>query len=117
VQSLTANCNLRHRITGRPAAASIPLLNLGKQFSLRDTSRIVLAGGVQWNNVLFNIRGRAGAVALSGNSSFAGILMANRRTVQVADGAGLTGEVIANRFVIKTTSFTETRTVAHPYHR
>src|SRR4029077_7098972 len=90
------------------------VVNVTKRFSLTDNARIVLAGGVQWSNVLFNIRGRNGAVSLSGSSSFAGILMANLRTIRLADQAGVAGDLIGNKGVFQRLSFQGGATVGPP---
>src|SRR6185295_15549545 len=54
------------------------IINVSGQFSLLKNARIVLSGGVQWNDVLFNVRG-SGTVSISGDASLQGILMANGR--------------------------------------
>jgi cytoskeletal protein CcmA (bactofilin family) len=94
-------------------ASTTFIINVTKQFALSGNSKIVLSGGVQWNNVLFNISGRDSGVTLGANSSFSGILMANRRTVQLSGGATVTGEVIANRFIFKAGLNGES-TITHP---
>ena len=48
------------------------IINVTQQFSLSGNARIVLSGGVQWNNVLFNVRGTSSAVSISGNASLQG---------------------------------------------
>jgi len=89
------------------------IINVSKQFSLSDAAKVVLSGGVDWSNVLFNVRGKGGAVSLSGNSTFAGILMANRRTIKVRAQANVDGELVANRVMLKTT-FQGGAAVGHP---
>jgi choice-of-anchor A domain-containing protein len=90
------------------------IINVSKQFMLSDAAKVVLSGGVQWSNVLFNITGKGSAVSLSGNSSFAGILMANRRAIQVRDQASVDGELIANRVMLMKTGFRGAASVGHP---
>jgi hypothetical protein len=41
------------------------VINVRHRFSLLDRARIVLSGGVTWDNVLFNVRG-SGHVTLAG---------------------------------------------------
>jgi cytoskeletal protein CcmA (bactofilin family) len=67
---------------------------------LLDRAKIVLSGGVTWDNVLFNVRG-SGHVTLGGESSLQGILMANNRTVKIGDKPAIMGEVIANKVVLR----------------
>ena len=90
------------------------IINVGKRFSLTGNASIVLADNVQWSNVLFNVRGRNGGVSLSGNSTFAGILMANFRTVRLSNSASVAGEVIANRVIFNRTSLKGGASVALP---
>jgi hypothetical protein len=77
------------------------IINVTQQFSLSDSSKIVLSGGVQWNCVHFNVLGQGNPVLLSGHSSLVGILTANQRTVKMTNHAIVTGEVIANKIVLR----------------
>jgi choice-of-anchor A domain-containing protein len=76
------------------------IINVRNAFSLAGNAKIVLSGGLQWNNVLFNVRGNASDVCLTGNVSFQGILMANRRTVNLGGHSTVTGEIIANKIML-----------------
>lgn len=78
-------------------ATTVFIINVTQQFSLSGNARIVLSGGVQWNNVLFNVRGTSSAVSISGNASLSGVLMANGRTVTLSGHARVVGEIIAKR--------------------
>ena len=53
-------------------ATTVFIINVTRQFSLSGNARIVLLGGVQWNGVLFNVRGGRGAVSVKGNASLQG---------------------------------------------
>jgi cytoskeletal protein CcmA (bactofilin family) len=55
---------------------------------------------VQWDNVLFNVRGQGTDVLLSNNAHLEGILMANLRTVRLSGQSTVTGEVIAKKIVM-----------------
>ena len=72
------------------------IINVKKQFSLAGHASIVLTGGLTWNDVLFNVRGKGDEVMLSRDSSFQGVLMANKRTVRVRDNAIVSGQIIAD---------------------
>lgn len=74
-------------------------MNVSKKFSLSNGSRVQLAGGLLWDNVLFNVRG-SGTAIVTGGSIFNGILMANSRTVTVDNSSQVLGEVIANKVKI-----------------
>lgn len=95
-------------------ASTTFIINVTKGFSLADNAQILLSGGVQWSNVLFNICAKGSAVSISGNATFAGILMANRRTIAVSDNATITGELIANRVMFNRSTFRGGATVNHP---
>lgn len=73
------------------------IINVTNQFSLTSGAKIVLSGGVTWDSVLFNVRGSGSDVKLDGQSTLNGILMANNRTVQMAGGSKVIGEIIANK--------------------
>jgi cytoskeletal protein CcmA (bactofilin family) len=76
------------------------IINVTNQFSLSGQAKIVLSGGVTWDNVLFNIRGSGSNVTLSDQSRLSGILMANNRTVQLSGQSIVTGEVVANKLSV-----------------
>jgi autotransporter-associated beta strand protein len=76
------------------------IINVRRQFSLSGYAKIVLAGGVQWDNVLFNVRGQGADVLLSSNAHLEGILMANLRTVRLSGQSRIIGEVIAKRIIM-----------------
>lgn len=78
------------------SANSAFIINVTGQFSLSNHSNIILAGGITWDSVLFNVRGSGSTVSLSGQSTLNGILMANNRTVNLSGGSTVNGEVIAN---------------------
>ena len=94
---MTANSTL----TLQGTATTNFIINVGKQFSLAGNARIILTGGVQWNNVLFNVRSDNAGVQLSGNSVFQGILMANQATALIRDNATVNGSVIANKVFLR----------------
>ncbi len=91
-------------LTLQGSANTTYIINVKNQFSLGGNARIVLAGGLDWNDVLFNVRGKGPEVRLSGASRFEGILMANRRTVRLRDQAIVRGEVLGARLVFQGTS-------------
>jgi cytoskeletal protein CcmA (bactofilin family) len=76
------------------------IINVSKKFSLKGNSHIDLVG-LQWNQVLFNVVGTGRKVSLGGDSVFAGILMANNRTIELKGNATVSGEIIANRLKLR----------------
>lgn len=86
-------------LTLQGSATTTFIVNVSKKFSLSNGSRVQLAGGLLWDNVLFNVRG-SGTAIVTGGSIFNGILMANSRTVTVDNSSQVLGEVIANKVKI-----------------
>jgi hypothetical protein len=72
------------------------VINVTKRFSLSGNAQISLAG-VEWSNVLFNVRGPGRPISLSGNANFTGILLANGRTVRLSENSTINGEVRDDR--------------------
>jgi choice-of-anchor A domain-containing protein len=91
-------------LTLQGSADTTYVINITRGFSLTDAARIVLSGGLDWNDVLFNVRGRGTAVTLSGSSNFQGILLAARRTVQLRGAAIIRGEAIADNLLMQGTA-------------
>jgi cytoskeletal protein CcmA (bactofilin family) len=91
-------------LTLQGSANTTYVINVNRGFSLTDASRIVLSGGLDWNDVVFNVRGRGAAVTIAGTSNFQGILLASRRTVQLRDSAIVRGEVIADALLMQGTT-------------
>lgn len=82
-------------LTLRGNAQTTYIINVKDNFSLTGNSRVQLAGGLTWDNVLFNVRG-SGLVSLSGNSSLEGIILATGRTAILSGNSSVRGEIIAN---------------------
>jgi hypothetical protein len=72
------------------------VINVTKQFSLSGNARINL-DGVQSSNVLFNIQGAGSAIALSGNASLSGTLIANGRAVRLSGNSTVNGVIHGDR--------------------
>jgi hypothetical protein len=87
----------RSTLTLRGSAADNVIINVSGNFSLTAQSKIVLTGGLAWDDVLFNIKGTGNDVTLDGQSTVTGIIMANQRTMSAAGASIVYGEVIANR--------------------
>lgn len=77
------------------------VLNITRHFSLMQSAKIVLAGNLQWNQIMFNVLGAGTAVSLSGKSNLSGILTANQRTVLLSGHALVSGLISAQRTVIR----------------
>jgi hypothetical protein len=77
------------------------IINVTNTFSLSGRAKIVLSGGLTFDNVLWNIHGTGRDVQISGSSSISGIVMATRRTVNLKGSTIDKGEVIANKLVMK----------------
>jgi len=86
------------------------IMNVSGGFALSGTSKIVLAGGVNPSDVLYNIVGSGGSVSMSGGASVTGILLAPQRGVSLSN-AIVTGEIISGGSGI---SFSGTTQVNNP---
>ena len=72
------------------------VINVSRFMSLSSGSKIQLSGGLQPQNVLFNLRNSASFdVTLSGASTVDGIILAANRNVKLTGASVVTGEVIA----------------------
>jgi choice-of-anchor A domain-containing protein len=72
------------------------VINVSKFMSLSAGAKIQLSGGLQAQNVLFNVRNTYGYdVTMSGGSTVDGIILAANRNVKLTGGSVVTGEVIA----------------------
>ena len=112
LDSFTLRGNSTFTLEG--TATTTFIINVSRQFALRGNAQVVLSGGLQWNNVLFNVTGTRGAVSLRGSANFSGVILASRRTVQLAGNANVTGTVIANRVSFNNSGFNGNATVGHP---
>ncbi|MEY2544539.1 MAG: type secretion system secreted protein VgrG [Verrucomicrobiota bacterium] len=81
-------------------ATTMFVINVNQQFSLSGSARIVLAGGVVWNHVVFNVRGTGSDVRLTDHSSLTGILNAPKRTVRMNEQAIVYGQVNAKKVLL-----------------
>ena len=86
------------------AADTTFIINVSSQFSLSANARIVLSGGLTWNDVVFNARGVGPKVRLSGDSQFQGMLLATQRAVQIRQNALVSGSVIADSVSLQGTA-------------
>jgi hypothetical protein len=84
-------------LTLNGTASDVFIINVSKNFSLTAQSAIVLTGGLGWDDVLFNVKGKGGDVTLDGQSTLNGVLMATQRTINNAGGSTIRGEAIANK--------------------
>ena len=83
-------------LTLQGSAATEYVINVNKKFTLANTSKVVLAGGITYDNVVFNIRG-TGAATLADSSILDGVILATKRTVNLSNQAQVLGVVVANK--------------------
>jgi len=100
----TVTLNLRDFVLARNSmftlegtATTTFIINVRNQFALSGRSRVVLAGDVHCENVVFNILGKGDVVRLTKRASLAGVLVANRRTVRLGGHSIINGQVFAKR--------------------
>jgi hypothetical protein len=77
------------------------IIKVKNQFSLTKNAKVVLLGGMQWDDVIFVVRGKGDVVSLSQNASFQGILMANKRKVRLRNHSMVNGQVIARAVALR----------------
>jgi len=71
------------------------VINVSQALSLTSNAQFVLSGGLQPQNVLFNVKTTATtAVTISGASVLNGIILATNRTVNLSGASKVVGEVI-----------------------
>ncbi len=87
-------------LTLQGTATTTFIINVNRRFSLSGNAQIVLSGGLQWNDVLFNVQGTGSTVSIRGNATLDGILLATGRTVVLSGQSIENGEIIANRVLI-----------------
>jgi len=72
------------------------VINVSKYMTLSAGAKLQVSGGLQPQNVLFNLRNTSGYdVTMSGGSTLEGIILASNRNVKLTGGSQVTGEVIA----------------------
>lgn len=90
------------------AATTTMIINVRKGFSLTGSSRIVLTGGLAWNDVLINVLGK-GTAKMSDSSHLEGMLLATGRNVKITGDATIAGSVIG-----KSVAFSGNATLINP---
>jgi len=91
----------RSTLTLEGTATTTFIINVTRQFSLTGSARVVLSGGLQWNQVFFNVLGPGTRVSLSGHTSLFGTITAPERTVLLSGQAIVYGKVFANKITIR----------------
>jgi len=72
-------------------------INVENRFSLLNSAKIVLSGGLEAADVTFNIIGRGSAAKIRWDSMLTGSINAFKRTVRVSEDSLVTGWVYAKR--------------------
>jgi hypothetical protein len=84
-------------LTLEGTAGTAIIINVKKNFSLDNGASIVLSGGLQATDIVFNVLGRGRPVTISAWSSATGTINALQRGVQITDGSSVVGVVNAKR--------------------
>lgn len=79
------------------SATDVFILNISQTFIMGAQSKVVLTGGLAWDDVLFNVTGQGTNVVFNAQSTLSGIVMANKRLVTMDGGATVLGEVVSNQ--------------------
>jgi hypothetical protein len=96
-------------ITLQGTASNNFIINVSNQFSLSGNSRIVLSGGLTWDDVLINVHNSGSDVQINGSAYYEGVLLATKRKVAMSNTAIIKGEIIANKI-----SLSGSAQVIHP---
>jgi hypothetical protein len=98
----TATLKLGHFVLGNNSTFTLQgtatttfIIKVKNRFSLTGNAKVVLLGGVQWDDVIFIVRGKGDMVSLSRKASLQGILMANKRKVRLRNHSIVHGQVAA----------------------
>ncbi len=76
-------------------------INVQNRFSLLHSSNIILSGGLQPSDVIFNIVGRGRDVRIRQRSTLTGTLQAPHRDVEIQNHSIVNGYVIAKRIFLR----------------
>ena len=76
------------------------IIKVKNQFSLTGNAKVVLMGGVQWDDVIFIVRGKGDVVSLSRHARLEGILIAKKRKVRLRNHSMVHGQVIARAIAL-----------------
>jgi hypothetical protein len=82
-------------LTLEATAGTAIIINVKKKFSLNNAASIVLTGGVQATDIVFNVLGQGRPVTISGESSMTGTIDALGRRVQITNNSTVFGVVNA----------------------
>ena len=77
------------------------VINVAGKFSLAQSSKILLSGGLQWDHVFFNVLGTGTVTTLSGKSILSGQLIASQRIVRLSSHALVYGSVSARQVLLR----------------
>jgi Ice-binding-like len=77
------------------------IIKVKNQFSLTGKAKVVLLGGVQWDDVIFVVRGKGDVVSLGRHARLEGILMAKKRKVRLRNHSMVHGQVIARAIALR----------------
>lgn len=89
-------------LTLEATAGTAITINVRKKFSLSDAAKIVLTGGLEVDDVTFNILGHGSPVTIDARSSVTGIINALERGVRITHRSTVFGVVNAEHVKLAT---------------
>lgn len=95
------------------AAQSI-IINVNSNFLMNGGAQIVLQGGLEWDNVLFNVHGKGNVVSFDQSAYFRGILLAPKRHVRIKGASTIFGNAIGEKIELASLSKIIHPSVASP---
>jgi hypothetical protein len=87
-------------LTLEGTAGTAFVINVRKKFSLDNGASIVLSGGLQATDIVFNVLGHGRPVTIDAWSSVIGTINASQRGVQITDQSSVIGAVNAKRVIL-----------------
>jgi hypothetical protein len=101
VLNLTNFVLIHGTLTLEGTTGTMITINVRNRFSLLHSSKVVLSGGLQPSDVIFNILGRGREVVIRRRSSLTGTLQAPHRTVRMQNHSIVFGYVMAKRIILR----------------
>lgn len=80
------------------------IINVNRDFVMNGGAKIVLSGGLEWDEVLFNIHGKGNVVSFDQNANLTGIVLAPKRHVRLKGGTIINGLVIGEEIELASLS-------------
>jgi len=99
-------------LTLQGSAKSSFIIDVSQTFSLANAN-VKLSGGIQWDEVIFNVV-NSGSATLTGNSNFTGVLLAPSRSVSLSGTSVINGLLVANTVALSGSAVVNSLPIVSP---